>query len=327
MLQSQILLYEEFLPCVSVNQISDCINLDIVMRLPMSQLITCVNTPYFIYNRREQEYQKQLRDQIEEKKRKKDEEKRGDDKTKQKEMREYLTGHYKGEIPERLKSILVVDGDNSNGDIEHQQYQQYQQQQQQMGSDRKANSRGTLQSPINHRDDPRDRRNGNGDGNGDGKYSGDDYISDIRSESQAKKPHQDDEMDEYHGRNSSSSSNGRRVENNLRAKNSGEDRRGVSRNEHSTAVDNDPDCPAGNRVERQGNSSRRDGNYKNDKNDRGDMSGNGRVHQFQDRNGRWISEVEYGELTILCDRLMTQQDELQLELKHQAELIKVIYRF
>lgn len=283
-------------------------------------MITCVNTPNFIHNRREQEYQKQLRDQIEEKKRKKDEEKRGDDKTKQKEMREYLTGHYKGEIPERLKSILVVDGDNSDGDVEHQQYQQYQQQPQQyqqMGRDRKANSRGTLQSPISHKDDPREMRNGNGDGN----YSGDDYINDIRSESQAKKLHNDDGMDEYHGRNSS---NGRRVENNQRTKNSVEDRRGVSRNEHSTAVDDDPQSPAGNRVARQGNSYRGD---KNDKNDRGDMSGNGRVHQFQDRNGRWISEVEYGELTTLCDRLMTQQDQLQLELKHQAELIKVIYKF
>jgi hypothetical protein len=228
-------------------------------------------------------------------------------------MREYLTGHYKGEIPERLKSILVVDGDNSDGDIEHQQYQQYQQQQQQhqqMGRDRKANSRGTLQSPINHGDDARVRRNGNGDG----KYSGDDYINDIRSESQAKKLHNDDGMDEYHGRNSS---NGRRVEDNLRTKNSGEDRRGVSRNEHSTAVDDDPQSPAGNRAARQGNIHRSDKN---------DMSGNGRVHQFQDKNGRWISEVEYGELTTLCDRLMTQQDQLQLELKHQAELIKVIYR-
>jgi hypothetical protein len=283
------------------------------MRLPMSSLITCSNTSNFIHNRREQEYQKQLRDQIEEKKRKKDEEKRGDDKTKQKEMREYLTGHYKGAIPERLKSILVVDGDNSDGDMEHQQYQQQQQQQQyqQMGRDRKANSRGTLQSPISHRDDPRERRNGNEDG----KYSSDDYINDIRSESQAKKLYNDDGMDEFHGRNSSSS---RRVENNLRTKNSVEDRRGASRNEHSTAVDDDPQPPAGNRVARQGNT------YRNDKSD---MSGNGRVHQFQDRNGRWISEVEYGELTTLCDRLMTQQDQLQLELKHQAELIKVIYRF
>jgi hypothetical protein len=232
-------------------------------------------------------------------------------------MREYLTGHYRGEIPERLKSILVVDGDNSDGDVEHQQYQQYQQQQQQqqqqMGRDRRANSRGTLQSPINHKDDPRERRNGNGDG----KYSGDDYISNIRSESQAKKLHNHDSIDEYHGRNSS---NSRRVENNLRTKNSVEDRRGVSRNEHSTAVDDDPQSPAGNRIARQGNS------YGGDRNETGDMSGNGRVHQFQDRNGRWISEVEYGELTTLCDRLMTQQDQLQLELKHQAELIKVMYR-
>ena len=291
------------------------------MRLSMSQFITCFNTPHLILNRREQEYQKQLRDQIEEKKRRKDVEKRGDDKTKQKEMREYLTGHYKGEIPERLKSILVVDGDNSDGDIEHQQYQQYQQQQQQqyqqMGRDREANSRGTLQSPINHKDDARERRNGNGDG----KYGGDDYINDIRNESQAKKLNNDEEMDEYHGRNSSSS---RRVENNPRTKHSGEERRGVSSNDHSTGVDDHPQSPAGNRVARQVNNYRSD---KSDKSDRSDKNENGRMHQFQDRNGRWISEVEYGELTSLCDRLMTQQDQLQVELKHQAELIKVINTF
>ena len=265
-------------------------------------------------NRREQEYQKQLRDQIEEKKRKKDEEKLGDDKTKQKEMREYLTGHYKGEIPERLKSILVVDGDNSDGDIDHQQHHHQQQlQQQQMNKGKNMNARGTLQSQMIYNDEIRDSRNG------DDKYHrGDGRAGDSRNDRQAKKVWQDDDKTDNHQvQYSSGSGSGRKDENNMRSRSSqdkrGGERGGVSSNDHRTGVDDDPESPD-NRGVRQGY------NYSNDnKND----NGNNRNHQFQDKNGRWISEVEYGELTSLCDRLMTQQDQLQVELQHQAELIKV----
>ena len=271
-------------------------------------------------NRREQEYQKQLRDQIEEKKRKKDEEKRGDDKTKQKEMREYLTGHYKGEIPERLKSILVVDGDNSDGDIDHQQHQnQQQKQQQQMSRGKNMNARGTLQSQMIHNDEVRETRNG------DDKYHrGDSRTGDSRHDWQAKKGWQDGDADIHQAQYSggSGSGSGRKDENNIRSRSSqdkrGGERGGVSSNDYRTGVDDDPESPD-NREVRQGYNNRNEKN--SDKSD----NGNNRNHQFQDKNGRWISEVEYGELTSLCDRLMTQQDQLQVELKHQAELIKVIH--
>ena len=45
--------------------------------------------------------------------------------------------------------------------------------------------------------------------------------------------------------------------------------------------------------------------------------------QRQDKEGRWVSEAEYEELTALCDRLMSQQDKLQGEIQLQAGLIKV----
>ena len=237
-----------------------------------------------------------MRDQIEEKKRRKDEEKRGDDRTKQKEMREYLTGHYKGEIPERLKSILVVDGDNSDGDMEHQQ-------QHQIGKCKSTNSRGTSLSQTHYRDEAHENRNV------DGKYGADGLVGDIRVDRQAKKNSQDIDADNYQGQYSGS----RRDENRHRSKSS-QEKRGVSSNEHSTGVDDDPEFPD-NRGARRGYS---------DKNDKSDY---GRKHQFQDKNGRWIGEVEYGELTSLCDRLMTQQDQLQVELQHQAQLIKVIDNF
>ena len=283
-------------------------------------------------NRREQEYQKQLRDQIEEKKRKKDEEKRGDDKTKQKEMREYLTGHYKGEIPERLKSILIVDGDNSDGDTDQQQHQhqhqqqQQQQQQQQMSKGKNMNARGTLQSQIIYNDEVRDTRNG------DDKYHrGDGRAGDSRNDRQVKKGWQDDDIDNYQAQYNSGSGSGssRKDENNLRSRSSqdkrggerggvggerggvGGERGGLSSNDHRIGLDDDPGSPA-----RQGYNNRNGNKSYNG-------SGNNRNHQFQDMNGRWISEVEYGELTSLCDRLMTQQDQLQVELQHQAELIKV----
>lgn len=287
-------------------------------------MITRINTSCYTSNRREQEYQKQLRDQIEEKKRKKDEEKRGDDKTKQKEMREYLTGHYKGEIPERLKSILVVDGDNSDGDIDHQQHQHQQQkpkqqQQQQMnkGKNMNVNARGTLQSQMIHNDEVRETRNGD-----DKYYRGDSRTGDSRSDRQARKGWQDGDTDNHQAQYSGGS--GRNDENNIRSRSSqdkrGGERGGVSSNDHRTGVDDDPESPD-NRVARQGYNNRNDN--KSDKSDNG--SGNNRNHQFQDKNGRWISQVEYGELTSLCDRLMTQQDQLQVELQHQAELIKVIH--
>jgi hypothetical protein len=56
--------------------------------------------------RKEQEYQAQLREQIEEKKRKKDEEERKAEETKKKELEEYLRVHYKGKIPEYVLQKL-----------------------------------------------------------------------------------------------------------------------------------------------------------------------------------------------------------------------------
>jgi len=50
--------------------------------------------------RKEQEYQNQLREQIEEKKRKKEDEERKGDELKKKELEEYLRVHYKGKIPD-----------------------------------------------------------------------------------------------------------------------------------------------------------------------------------------------------------------------------------
>ena len=58
-------------------------------------------------------------------------------------------------------------------------------------------------------------------------------------------------------------------------------------------------------------------------------------HQPQQRGGggggrggnkkgdQWVAQVEYDELSALCDKLMDQQEELQSELQRQADLIKV----
>ena len=45
--------------------------------------------------------------------------------------------------------------------------------------------------------------------------------------------------------------------------------------------------------------------------------------QYQNKEGRWVTEAEYEELSALCDRLMSQQDKLQGEIQLQAGLIKV----
>ena len=60
--------------------------------------------------RKEQEYQAQLRDQIEEKKRKKEDEERKAEDTKKRELEEYLRVHYKGKIPEYVLEKLPSKG-------------------------------------------------------------------------------------------------------------------------------------------------------------------------------------------------------------------------
>ena len=60
--------------------------------------------------------------------------------------------------------------------------------------------------------------------------------------------------------------------------------------------------------------------------DQGRGQGQGQGQQFtqyQNKEGRWVTEAEYEELSALCDRLMSQQDKLQGEIQLQAGLIKV----
>ena len=57
---------------------------------------------------------------------------------------------------------------------------------------------------------------------------------------------------------------------------------------------------------------------------RGINKGRGRRSSGEgSEGGDWVSKAEYDRLTSLCDRLMAQQDELQQEIAHQADVLQV----
>ena len=56
---------------------------------------------------------------------------------------------------------------------------------------------------------------------------------------------------------------------------------------------------------------------------RGKGKGKGRGGSGSGEGDDWVSKVEYDRLTSLCDRLMVQQDELQQEIAHQADVLQV----
>lgn len=235
----------------------------------------------FIINRKEQEYQKQLRDQIEEKKRKKDEEKRGEVKMKKKEMQEYLRGHYKGDIPEHLMGALDSNG-NDDSDADNDRERGRGSPSRETGRHPKGGVKGRNgDSCSNHRDE--DRSNGD---NGGGRQNRD----------------------------------GDRGRGSQMGRHQNAERRGRNRDRDSQSEHDDEG-----QYREQGQGSSGSGNDSSDSRGcrRGRDKEKGKGKTFQDKEGRWVSEAEYGELTSLCDRLMSQQDRLQEEIQHQAEMIKV----
>jgi hypothetical protein len=240
-------------------------------------------------NRKEQEYQKQLRDQIAEKKRKKDEEKRGEVKLKQKEMQEYLRGHYKGDIPEHLISALEGNGnDDSDAD-----------------NDRERGRGSPSRETSRHSKGGVKGRNGDSIGN---------HREEDRSNCDKRRGRQDRDGDRDRD-NQMGQSAGRRVE---RGRDTNRDRdsprrKGDDRSEH------DDEGQWRDRDQGQGSSGNDSSDSRSSRRGRDKDKGK----KFQDKEGRWVSEAEYGELTSLCDRLMSQQDRLQEEIQHQAEMIKV----
>lgn len=234
----------------------------------------------FIINRKEQEYQKQLRDQIEEKKRKKDEEKRGEVKMKKKEMQEYLRGHYKGDIPEHLMGALDSNG-NDDSDADNDRERGRGSPSRETGRHPKGGVKGRNgESCSNHRDEERSSGdNGGGRQNRDG----------------------DRDRGSQMGRHQNAESRGRDRD---------------SQSEH--------DDEGQYREQGQGSSGNDSSDSRSNRRGRDKKKEKGKGKTFQDKEGRWVSEAEYGELTSLCDRLMSQQDRLQEEIQHQAEMIKVI---
>lgn len=187
------------------------------------------------------------------------------DKTKQKELKEYLRVQYKGDLPDHLRGTV----DDSD-------------------TDRNYDRHGDRDYP------PTGARGGN-------NRSNNNYDSDNHNGSQRD-------------RSRSNNINRGRVSGN---DSDYDDDRGGRR-----SVDLDGDS-GDERDRRRGDRDSDRGGRGGDTGrvDKRGKQGQGRGHQ--DKEGRWVSEQEYEELTALCDRLMSQQDRLQDEIQHQAGLIKV----
>ena len=265
--------------------------------------------------RKEQEYQQQLRDQIDENKRKKEVEKRGLDKTKQKELQEYLRVQYKGDLPDHLKGTVEDSDTDRKWDRDRDRDRDYPPRgNRDSNRDNNNNSNGTsngTSSKSNHNVEFNDyKRNQNDGRNRNSSGTGTDN-------SRRGNNRNNDDSDGYDGGESSSnrgksgksSGNRRSVDFD---NNSGDDQESTGRDQKNNGRGRD-----------RGRGNDSDSNNGTQRHSKGEEQSQGRGSQYQDKEGRWVSEAEYEELTALCDRLMSQQDRLQDEIQHQASLIKV----
>ena len=202
---------------------------------------------------------------------------------------------YKGDLPDHLKG--VVDDNDTDRQSRSLQYD--------ISSGHKGNSN------RNHHFNENSNRNQN---------SGGDRIRDMAHNGNGNsKPRKGDESDGYeaieigrgdgkghkHGNGNQQKHSNRRTSDFL--SDSGDDQDSRERNSRSK-----------NRDRGEG-----DANIKG-KEDKGRGQGHGQQFtQYQNKEGRWVTEAEYEELSALCDKLMSQQDKLQDEIQLQAGLIKV----
>ena len=202
---------------------------------------------------------------------------------------------YKGDLPDHLKG--VVDDNDTDRQSRSLQYD--------ISSGHKGNSN------RNHHFNENSNRNQN---------SGGDRIRDMAHNGNGNsKPRKGDESDGYeaieigrgdgkgheHGNGNQQKHSNRRTSDFL--SDNGNDQDNRERNSRSK-----------NRDRGEG-----DANIKG-KEDKGRGQGHGQQFtQYQNKEGRWVTEAEYEELSALCDKLMSQQDKLQDEIQLQAGLIKV----
>jgi hypothetical protein len=212
---------------------------------------------------------------------------------KQKEMQDYLRGQYKGDIPQHGRSSVPDDDDNSDGDRD---YNRHRDRDGDREREREHSPKGTRSSKgTSNRAD----RNENGG-------SVKDRNADVRSGKQDRRDRGDDDDD-----------NARKWDDRKSSKSSPKGRQMDGRRDDYGA-----DSDTGDPVRGGGF----DSGSKDYSKENGHMKGSerrGGSNKHQDKEGRWVSDAEYVELTTLCDRLMSQQDRLQVEIQHQAELIKV----
>lgn len=190
-------------------------------------------------NRKEVEYQNQLRQQIEEKRKMKEAENKKIALTKHKELEEYYFTFYKGNVPSHVKKELKQAARKLRGD----------------------------------EDDEVD---------GDNDY----FRSDDRKSSERRERSKNSENYDEPLRTSRSEKS--RPERSERT-------RSTSRGRNKDSYDSDQDVPDKRKSSRSG--------------DQG-----------------WVSQTEYDELSALCEKLLQQQKNLQIEIKNQAKVINELQK-
>lgn len=263
--------------------------------------------------RKELEYQAALRDQIEENKRKKESEKKELEKTKQKEYDEYLRSQ--GRAPQQPSNARRSGEKNDPYEDE----------------DRFGGSRKEAGKDVRRRDDDFEREHG--------RNGNDDVRDRERERARGRNSRRDFDSDD--GDDSSFRRKGPAVIN-LEGRRGGrddgddwtaKDRRGggggaggapprLSLERRVSPIAADHERGRGGRApdknEREvGREGRGDRRVAGDKEDREGRGGGGGSQE------RWVSKMEYDQLTALCDKLMTQQERLQDEIDSQARVISV----
>lgn len=274
--------------------------------------------PPLFLSRKEQEYQDALRLQIEEKKRAKEVEKREQEEIKRKELEEYLRSQYKGEVPAHLAPVLAKrknteesesnnsysvggrgDAGRRNSDVDDHKF---------VNSSPKGRRR---KSDVNMEDD---NELSVGRKHGGVRRAGGINGSNRRGGS--------DEEDNYSGNDDEGGHHKNSRVTRAPPRSMGKQKSSGSQHQRNRADSDDEDYSDAQSINNYDDNSDDDRINRMRINQKKN-NGNGRHSSKRNDANNMVTTEEYDELSQLCDRLLSQQEDLQSEIRQQARLIKV----
>lgn len=245
-----------------------------------------------------------MRRQIEEKQRKKEEEKKREEDLKKKELEEYLTIHYKGDLPAHVQKQLKPPDNRkedrrNNDDREHERRDNPPRRRpvdkscrDEQDDDDEPNDYRRKPDKTTNRRDPAE------------EFSDYDRRRDNYDDVRGSMEYDDDEPPSYGNKHKKLSEKGRRGKQDREFYDDQSSDPSDNFSSDRRYQENDYDSP-----KRKGKAKQKKKGIADELDDYGEK--------------KWVSMKEYDELSQLCDKLLNQQDKLQSEIQKQAELIKV----